>query len=179
MAGRSRGKPPQELQRPVKPAKKICFVNGDLIRLDRSVKSANITYFFNITQGKPQTMLYTDFKKYRKRAYSVASSAKILNRGTAQLHRYVQQGLIKPPTGSMLGGEQRFGVNAYYSEDDLFEIREAMTTVHRGKPRLDGGVTPSRVLTENELRARIGDALMLYTRTKDGRYVPTWAEETY
>jgi len=34
-------------------------------------------------------------------------------------------------------------------------------------------------LTEQELRAKMGDALMLYTRTKDGEFVPVWSEQTY
>jgi hypothetical protein len=29
------------------------------------------------------------------------------------------------------------------------------------------------------LRSRMGDAIMLYTKTSDGRFIPTWQEETW
>lgn len=179
MANKRGGQAPQELQRPVKPAARLFFINGDLCRLTHVVPSANMVYFHNIVHGTDHTMLYTDYKKHRKRAYSVAATARILNRGTAQIARYINRGLIKPPTGDTIGGERSFGRNSYFSEDDLFDIREAMTTVHRGQPRKDGRITPSRVLTEQQLRARMGDALTLYTRTEDGRFLPVWAEQTY
>jgi hypothetical protein len=34
-------------------------------------------------------------------------------------------------------------------------------------------------LTEQELRGKMGDALMLYAKTKDGRFIPVWQEDTY
>lgn len=179
MARGSRGQPPKELQRKVKPASRLYFLEGELMRADEIVVSSNIVYLTNVTKGTTHTMLYTDFKKHRKRAYTVAAAAALLDRGSAQMRRYINSGLIKAPVGGMIGGVRKFGIHAYYSEDDLFDIREALTTVHRGRPRADGKVTPSRVLTEAQLRARMGDALMLYTRTEDGRFVPVWAEETY
>jgi hypothetical protein len=54
-----------------------------------------------------------------------------------------------------------------------------MSQIHRGRPRNDGKKVNNFVLTEQELRAKMGDALILYTKTEDGRFVPTWAERTY
>lgn len=162
----------------VKPSQRIFFVNEDLVRLLNSNRGLNIVNLFNITQDKEQAMLLSDFKKHRKRAYTIIKTARLLNRGPAQIYRYINDGIIKPPTGSLAGGQRSFTKLSYYSEDDIFEIREAMSHIHRGRPRKDGKISNS-VLTEQELRAKMGDALMLYTRTKDGRFIPTWAEETY
>jgi hypothetical protein len=124
-------------------------------------------------------MLYSDFKKHRKRAYTVINTARLLGRSRMQLYRYYRDGLIEPPVGILPGGERVFRKKSYYSEDDVFKIREAMASLHHGRPRNDGRTTNNRTLTEKELRAKMGDALVLYTRTKDGDFIPVWSEETY
>ena len=165
-------------EREVKPSNTIFFVNDTLFRYVSSNRGQNIVYLYNIVEGKSQTMLLSDFKKHRKRAYTVINTARLLNRGPAQMYRYINEGLIDPPVGAQLGGERSFTKLSYYSEDDVFKIREAISTIHRGRPRADGKISNS-VLTEQELRAKMGDALMLYTRTKDGEFIPVWSEQTY
>ena len=55
-----------------------------------------------------------------------------------------------------------------------------MATIHMGRPRRDGRVTPRKdVLSERDLRSLLGDAIMLYTKTEDGRFIPVWQEETW
>ena len=178
MASSKRDKQDDDLQREIKPCQRLFFLNEDLVRVINTNRGFNIVNLFNLTKDKEQSMLLSDFKKYRKRAYTVASTAKLLNRGPAQMYRYMNEGLIKHPTGSLPGGERMFTQLSFYSEDDIFEIREAMSKIHRGRPRKDGKISNS-VLTEQELRAKMGDALMLYTRTKDGEFVPVWSEQTY
>jgi hypothetical protein len=69
---------------------------------------------------------------------------------------------------------------SYFSEDDLFKIREGMASVHSGRPRKDGRVTPRKdIPNEKELRSLIGKDIMLYTQNKDGEFIPVWAEETW
>lgn len=166
-------------ERPIKASAVIFFLDKDLVRLITSNRGANIVYLQNITQSKEQTMLLSDFKKHRKRAYTFSNTARLLDRSNMQLYRYIHRGLIEPPMGILPGGERMFTKKSYYSEDDVFEIRRVMASMHRGRPRKDGKTTNNHVLTEQELRAKMGDALMLYTKTKDGRFVPVWSEETY
>lgn len=163
----------------IEPSKSIFFLNKELFRYITSNRGQNIVYLYNITQDKPQSMLLSDFKKHRKRAYTVVDTARLLNRGAAQIYRYISDGIIEPPTGSLPDGERSFRKLSYYSEDDVFKIRDAMASIHRGRPRKDGKISNNSVLTENELRGKMGDALMLYTRTKDGEFVPVWSEQTY
>lgn len=163
----------------IEPSKSIFFINQDLVRFITSNRGQNIVYLFNITKNKNQTMLLSDFKKHRKRAYTVVDTARLLNRGPAQIYRYISDGLIDPPVGSQPGGQRSFTKLSYYSEDHIFLIRDAMSKVPRGRPRKDGKIVNNSVLTEQELRAKMGDALMLYTRTKDGDFIPVWSETTY
>lgn len=178
MAKQNGKRSPSSGEREVKPSKTIFFLNKDLFRYITSNRGQNIVYLYNITQDKPQSMLLSDFKKHRKRAYTVVDTARLLDRGPAQIYRYINEGLISPPMGVQPNGERMFTKKSYYSEDDIFEIREAMSKIHHGRPRKDGKIC-NNVLTEQELRAKMGDALMLYTRTKDGEFIPVWSEQTY
>ena len=163
----------------ISPAKRIFFINNDLVKLIHSNKASNIVEFHNVTKGKTQTMLYSDFKKHRKRAYSVANAARLLNRSRLQFGKYIASGLIPAPIGDSIDGVRGLQIKSYYSEDHIFEIREIMTGIHHGRPRLDGKISPRNVPTEQDLRSKMGDAIMLYTRTSDGRYIPTWQENTW
>ena len=165
--------------KPITPSKRVFFLNDDLVRVIHINKPSNIVTFQNLIKDKRQTMLYSDFKKHRKRAYTVIDSARILNRSRIQFSNYIRSGLIPPPIGATLNGERGLRIFSYYSEDHLFQIREIMSTIHFGRPRNDGLVTAKNVPTEQELRSRIGDAIMLYTRTSDGRFIPVWQENTW
>lgn len=179
MASKGRAKVSQEFQRPIKPSRKLFFLNGELVRFIAANRGANIVHLYNYPHDKSQTMLWSDFKKHSKRAYSFGNSARILNRTGTMLHKYINAGEIPPPIGLSQDGERMWSRRAYYSEDDLFTIRNLMATKHRGRPRKDGLITTSNVLTENELRAKMGDALITYTRTPEGEFIPTWREKTY
>jgi len=50
----------------INPCKKIFFINKELVKVFHINKSSNIVNFYNVTQGKEQSMLYSDFKKHRK-----------------------------------------------------------------------------------------------------------------
>lgn len=164
----------------VKPSQTIFFLNKDLVRLVHHNRPNDICEIYNFNQDKMQTLLYSDFKKHRKRAFSTKNTTKIFKRSRMQFERWIKDGLIRPPSGATAGGIRVFQKLSYYSEDDLFTIRETAATIHKGRPRKDGRITPSRdIPTEKELRSLIGDAIMLYTRTEDGRFIPTWAEETW
>jgi hypothetical protein len=164
----------------IKPSKVIFFVNNNLVRLIHFNRANDICELFNFNQNKNQTMLYSDFKKHRKRAFTISTTLKIFNRSRMQLERWIRDGLIKPPTGAIPGGERKWQAKSYYSEDDLFTIRSVAATIHKGRPRKDGRITPRKdVPTEKELRSLIGDGIMLYTKTEDGRFIPVWQEETW
>lgn len=179
MAGKNGSRSYEEGERRIKPSSTIFFLNNELVRVIASNRGANIIYLFNITTDKQQSMLLSDFKKHRKRAYLVVDVARLLNTTTQAINRYIWSGLIDPPTGATVSGKREFHKRSYFSEDDVFKIRDAMTTVHRGRPRKDGIVINKGVLTEQELRAKMGDALVLYTKTDDGRYIPIWQETIY
>lgn len=167
-------------QQPIKPSATIFFLNKEIVRIIHTNKANNICVLYNFIKDKEQSMLYSDFKKHRKRAYTVKNTLKIFGRSRIQLERWIKKGLVAPPTGAVPGGKRVFGEYAYYSEEDIFTIRDVLATIHKGRPRKDGRVTPRfDVPTEKDLRSLLGDAIMLYTKTKSGEFIPVWTEETW
>lgn len=179
MASKGRTTAKRKVERVPKPAQRIFFLNGRLVKFIQGNRAANTAYIWDYLDKTEKFMLLSDFKKHRKRAYSVANACRILDRNRAQFNRMIMAGMIKRPISQDGVPNVKWNQHSYYSEDDLFEIRAAMATIHRGRPRKDGRITTSRVLTEQELRAKMGDALVLYTRKSDGTFVPVWAENTY
>jgi len=167
-------------QQNIRPSKYVFFLNNELVRLVHKNHANNICTLYNFIQNKEQSMLLSDFKKHRKRAYLFVDVTRIFKRSRLQIENMIKAGLINPPVGATIGGARAWQKKSYYSEDDLFKIREAMSTIHVGRPRKDGRITPSKkVPSEKQLRSLIGDAIMLYTKTKDGEFIPVWAEETW
>lgn len=170
-----KGKSKKSEYQTVKPQKKTFFINDDLVRIIHINRAQNFIKLYNISQDKDQSMLYTDFIRHRKRAYMKRDVARLLDRSMVQLNRYIYEDMIDRPTGSAPGGVRKWHHKSYYSEDEVFKIREMMSNIHRGRPRKDGLIS-NDVISEQELRIRMGDAMMLYTKNSDGEMVPVWSE---
>ena len=175
-----KNKSKKEWQSSVKPSNIIFFINDELVRTLHTNRANNICILYNYVQDKEQTMLLSDFKKHRKRAYTVINTTRIFARSRVQFERLIKRGIIPAPIGANVGGVRAWQKMSYFSEDDLFKIREGMASVHSGRPRKDGRVTPRKdIPNEKELRSLIGKDIMLYTQNKDGEFIPVWAEETW
>ena len=58
----------------IKPSKAIFFLDKNLVRLLHYNRANDICELYNFNLDKEQTMLYSDFKKHRRRAYNVGST---------------------------------------------------------------------------------------------------------
>lgn len=167
-------------QSSIKASNIIFFINNELVKIIHRNKPNNICTLYNYIHDKEQTMIYSDFKKHRKKAYTVANTTRIFKRSRMQFDRLMKKGIFPIPTGATKGGKRQWQTMSYYSEDDLYKIRDAMANIHVGKPRKDGRITPAKdILSEKDLRSLLGDGIMLYTKTEDGRFIPVWQEETW
>lgn len=66
-----------------------------------------------------------------------------------------------------------------WREQDIMDLHAYFLTVHRGRPRNDGKITPSKMPTARELRAMIRQEEILYKKMPDGSFQPTWAAEDF
>ena len=155
---------------------KVWFLNGDLVRVYHSSRSTGMVTLYNINKDRLESCFKADFRKNRQRAYTVAETAKLVNRHRKYMPSLIKRGVIPPPIGSSIGGKTGFRIRSYYSEDHVREIREILASIHIGQPRKDGLITNNMTPTSQELTRRMGDGILTYTRTEDGRFIPVWNE---
>jgi len=155
---------------------KMFFLNGDLVRSYHLNRSNGIMSVYNITKDQIESCLISDFKKNRERAYSVKKTAQLVNRNVKYLPALINAGEIPPPLGAQKGGARKWQVRSYYSESQVREIRGILATKNIGRPRKDGLINNNTTPTTQELTRRMGDGILTYTRTEDGRFIPLWSE---
>jgi hypothetical protein len=160
----------------IKGNQKVWFLNGDLVRLYHSSRSTGMVTVYNINKDRIETCLRSDFRKNRQRAYTIAETAILVNRHRKYMPSLIKRGVIPPPVGSSIGGKTGFQIRAYYSEDHVREIRAILASIHIGQPRKDGLITNNMTPTNQELTRRMGDGILTYTKTEDGRFIPVWSE---
>lgn len=157
-------------------SKKIWFLNGDLVRIYHLNRSNGILSVYNINKGQIESCLIGDFKKNRERAYTVMETSVLVNRHRKHMPALIKAGKIPMPTGQALNKERGWQIRSYYSEKQVHEIRDILATHNIGRPRKDGLINNDITPTRQELTRRMGDGILTYTRTEDGRFVPVWSE---
>jgi hypothetical protein len=160
----------------IKGNQKVWFLNGDLVRLYHSSRSTGMVTVYNINKDRIETCLRSDFRKNRQRAYTIAETAILVNRHRKYMPSLIKRGVIPKPVGSSIGGITGFQIRAYYSEDHVRDIRAILASIHIGQPRKDGLITNNMTPTNQELTRRMGDGILTYTKTEDGRFIPVWSE---
>lgn len=157
-------------------SKKIYFLNGDLVRVHHLNRSNGIVSVFNINKGIIESCLLGDFKKKRERAYTVNETAQLVNRHRKYMPQLMERGTIPLPTGASINKERGWQIRSYYSESQVVQIRDILATYSIGRPRKDGLINNDITPTRQELTRRMGDGILTYTRTEDGRFIPVWSE---
>ena len=161
----------------IKGNQKVWFLNNDLVRVYHNSRSTGMVSLYNINKDRVESCLRSDFRKNRERAYTVVETANLVNRHRKYMPSLIKRGVIPPPTGSQKGGQTGFRVRSYYSESQVKEIRAILASIHIGQPRKDKLITNNMTPTSQELTRRMGDGILTYTRTEDGRYIPVWSEK--
>ena len=156
--------------------KKVWFLNGDLVRSHHINRANGIMSVYNIIQDRIESCLVSDFKKNRERAYTVGQTADLVNRHKKYIPDLVKRGVIVKATGSQKGGTTGWQVRSYYSESQVKDIRDILASYSMGRPRADKLITNNITPTTQELTRRMGDGMLAYTRTEDGRFIPIWSE---
>lgn len=157
-------------------SKKVWFLNGDLVRVYHLNRSNGIMSVYNINKDQIESCLLSDFKKNRERAYTVMETSVLVNRHRKHMPRLMKDGKIPLPTGAAVDKERGWQIRSYYSESQVHEIRDILATHNIGRPRKDGLINNNATPTRQELTRRMGDGILTYTRTEDGRFVPVWSE---
>lgn len=155
-------------------ARKVWFLNKDLVTVYHNSGPAGIVTIKNYTKDRLETMTMKDFKRYRKRAYTIVEAAELLNKEAGYIGRKAREGWWPVPVGRGPNGLQIGTGPGYYSEEHLYEMRDIMALIHHGRPRKDGFISNNKTPTESQLRAAINDQMFVYVKDKDGNFIQTF-----
>lgn len=152
------------------------FYNGDLHKKIQINRAKDTLVAWNYPKGKVERYVYSDVRKNGGQAFYTAEVAKMLGRDPTTLYRALYAGMIREPQQSYGLDEKRNPYAYFWSEKDIMELHEYFSTVHYGRPRMDGLVTPLALPTAAELRAIIRQDTVFYVKEGD-KFVPTWKAE--
>jgi len=152
------------------------FLNGELHKKLHVNRSSDMMTAWNYNQSKRVGYSWSDAKKNLQHAYTINETADLLNRHRNRILEYIDEGHVKKPQMSYTLDEKRKPVKYFLSEDDVMDVRDFLSKLHRGRPRKDGLVTSKDVPTKQELRAKIKNETILYQQTEDGNYIPVWKQ---
>lgn len=129
--------------------------------------------------GKRVTYTYSDVRKKRAPAFTTKEVVEFLNRSRVTIEHAILDGNITQP-------QHTYGLNEYkrkykylWSEKDIMEAHAYFQTVHRGRPRKDGKITPGRMPTARELRAMIRQEPLLHVEVEPGVFRPVWRAQDF
>src|SRR5574338_493126 len=152
------------------PLSKYFYLEGDLHKRLHIQRGADILTAWNYPKYKRVGYTYTDVKRRAERAFTTVEVAEMLNRTRLTVELAILAGNIHPPQKTY-HLETWEDYQYLWSEKDIMEAHAYFKTVHRGRPRKDGMITPQLLPSERELRAMIRGDAILYVKTEDGEYI--------
>jgi len=159
-----------------RPRRKTFFLNGDIVRITHVSRAQGLVTLWNCTKMNSMMIDMLEFKRKRRRAYTVSETAKLLNYHKKTIPRLIRIGMLPVPMGELPNGERAFHYLSYYSEDHIRDARNLMAQTHMGRQRKDGLITNNKTPTEQELRFAMGDGMIFYVKNEEGKFIPTFSE---
>ena len=157
------------------------YLNGELHRAIHLNRAEDILTVYNF--ARRQKMVYNgrDIRLRRQPAFTTKQVATMINRHRQTIVNDMYEGNIKRPARSWPIRKDYAGRGTLrWSEEDIMAAHEYYATRHFGRPRQDGLVTPLPLPSKTELRAMIRQhgRTVLFTKDKEGDFVPVWKART-
>lgn len=150
------------------------FLNGKLYKRLRINRPADTIEVWCYLDERRVVLTYSEVRKNYEPAFSTAEVAEMLGKNSRVVERYARSGNIPEPTMAYSLTKKMYRDSYKWSGEDIMNLHGYLLTVHRGRPRTDGKITPAQMPNAKELRALIHQENVLYVRNKDGQFVPTW-----
>lgn len=152
------------------------YVNSDLHKVLRVVRPQDFVEAWNYRLGKRVGYVWSDVRKRMESAFTMQQVSNMIGRHRVQIENYILAGDIKAPQRIYtLDGEKKPG-KYFFSESDVLDLHDYLLTIHVGRPRKDGKITPGKMPTKAELRAMMKHDVVTYVKTSDNEFKPIWKE---
>jgi hypothetical protein len=155
------------------------YLNGDLHRVLHINRPADIITMWSYSQHKRVGYTYSDVKARMEKAFTTTEVCKMLNRTKVTVENAILNGDIEAPQYTYGLTETKKKYQYLWHEKDIMALHEVLSNRHVGKPRKDGLINPRSLPTAREVKAMIRHDAILYVKTDDGRFVPTWEAEQF
>jgi len=152
------------------------YVNSDLHRVLRIIRPSDLVEAWNYRLGKRVGYVWSTTRKQMETAFTMQQVSTMIGRHRVQIENYILAGDIKTPQRAYtLDGEKKPG-KYLFSESDVLDLHDYLLTVHIGRPRKDGKITPGKMPTKAELRAMMKHELVTYVKNSENEFTPIWKE---
>ena len=130
-------------------------------------------YAFCYSENKVRLYQWSFLKKNASQGFTMGQVSEMVHRTSRMIEYYMERGLMKPPqmTYSLLSGKPGIRI---FSEEDVYKVREIVSSMHIGRPRNDGKIVPGPTSSKEELYAKMKYDVTLYAKNSDGEFVPLY-----
>jgi hypothetical protein len=139
----------------------------------------DLMYAWSYDERKRVAFVYSHIKKTHERAFTMLEVCDMVNRSREAIAKYIINGHIaKPPMTYTLDGT--FRPSKYmWREKDVLALHDYLVTVHYGRARNDGLITPYPTPTKAELRAMMRHDVVYYVENSKGEKVKAFKEPVW
>lgn len=152
------------------------YLNDQLHKVLSINHPQDICVAWNYPEGKRVGYVWSDLRRRHEKAFSLTEVSKMINRHRVNIEKYILAGEIKAPQRAYTLDGNQTPSKYWFSEKDVYDLHDYLLTVHIGRPRKDGKITPGRMPSKAELRAMMRHDVQMYTKTESGEFVPVWKE---
>lgn len=150
------------------------YLNNRLHKVLRRSRAEDLIVAWDYQEGKRVAYSLADVNKNKQHAYPMSQVVKIIGKHEDTIKLQMYKGNLKyPQQAYSLNGNKTPG-KYFWSEDDIRAMHDFFKTVHRGRPRKDGRITPGDMPSRAEIEANIRQDNILYVKNEDGTFVPVW-----
>ena len=152
------------------------YLNNRLHKVLRRSRAEDLLVAWDYQNEKRVAYSLTDVNKNKQHAYPISQVVKIIGKheDTIKLHLY-KGNLQYPQQSYSLNGNKTPG-KYFWSEDDIRKMHDFFKTVHRGRPRIDGRITPGDMPSRAEVEATMRQDNILYVKNNEGEFIPVWKQ---
>ena len=150
------------------------YLNSKLHKVLRRSRAEDLIVAWDYQMGKRVAYSLADVNKNKQHAYPIKEVVQLIGKHEDTIKMHLYRGDLKfPQRVYSLNGNKTPG-KYFWSEDNIREMHDFFKTVHRGRPRIDGGITPGNMPSRSELEAMMKQENILYVKNTDGEFVPVW-----
>ncbi len=151
------------------------YLNGKIHKVLRRSRAEDLLIAWDYQLGKRVAYNLTDVNKNKQHAYSMKEVEQIIGKHHDTINMHLRRGDLKYPQRIYSINGNKTPGKYFWSEDDIRSMHNFFKTVHRGRPRKDGAITPGDMPSRAEVEAKMKQENILYVKNGED-FVPVWKQ---